>query len=379
MTTETARHSSTRVLHQGAGLALFAALACAPGCGDRVIGLSSGDTEGATVSAFDDGDDGDGYGGEGGDDGYGDADGGWQGPVLDLPVGEAPTSPYIEHAYPAPGDTGVRADVQIVVTFTEPMDAASTEAAFEGTGLGSVSFGWNAAGDTVTITPDSPLAYAEGERPQDVTPLVYGVRFGPGARDAEGDPIAQPSSFEFLTMRALTTDLIGPASLNGTVRSDSGDLGKFCVAGDGQVQFEGHDVWYRCGISMMLTRIAAGAEIVDARLSFEFERVFGDGVAPGDPFASLGPLRLVHAEFEEKTVASFLVPGELIDAWTEADPPNGPTVADVTPWLVDDFEAVGPDGYAQFRLEFEAFDDGDGAYDQVVIAPWQLQVTYLLP
>lgn len=130
--------------------------------------------------------------------------------------------PTVVSVFPADGAAGVRGDVQLLVEFSEPMDHGATEAAYasESAGLGSsdVSFGWNASGTILTVTPVAPLAYAQGTDPAATAALEYAFAFGAGATDLAGNALA-PVGYSFTTLRHITTRLAGDPAQDGDVTS----------------------------------------------------------------------------------------------------------------------------------------------------------------
>ena len=73
------------------------------------------------------------------------------------------TRPTIVSVSPANGATGVRANANIVVTFSEPMDPVRRlRTAYQSADIpnAGVTFGWSADDTVLTIDPNSDLLYA---------------------------------------------------------------------------------------------------------------------------------------------------------------------------------------------------------------------------
>jgi len=91
-----------------------------------------------------------------------DSSGNWGDAVSTSVVVEGPDliPPQVVSNVPADGATSVALNTNIVVTFTEEMDQANTEGAFEIVPAAAGSFSWNAGGDVLTFNPSSDLVGA---------------------------------------------------------------------------------------------------------------------------------------------------------------------------------------------------------------------------
>ncbi len=88
--------------------------------------------------------------------------------------------PQILEISPQPMEQGVLLDRQVRITFSQPMDKASTEAAFSLLAFGQQvpgSFQWSDDATQMTFTPASPLAME----------TVYTIHISPEARSASGE------------------------------------------------------------------------------------------------------------------------------------------------------------------------------------------------
>src|SRR6185503_16145953 len=124
-------------------------------------------------------------------------DAGPGGPDAADPTGDAGgdgTAPAVAMVTPPDGAAGVRADAAIVIAFNERMDTASVEAAWTSADLpaAAVAFAWNAAGDTLTVTPSAPLVLATGtgEDPTTVAAHAYAFGLAATATDVSGMALA---------------------------------------------------------------------------------------------------------------------------------------------------------------------------------------------
>jgi hypothetical protein len=143
-----------------------------------------------------------------------DGSGTWQ------PSGADCTAPTVVNTVPASGEGGVHDDARIVITFSEPMDRAATEAAFTSGDLPAHTFSWDAAGRILTVTLTDPLLYA------DVADLSgaarsYSFSVSVGAGDQAGNKLAQPLSISFTTLRRLTSVAPVIPAMSATIEENS--------------------------------------------------------------------------------------------------------------------------------------------------------------
>ncbi|HEV3379275.1 MAG TPA: S8 family serine peptidase [Thermoleophilaceae bacterium] len=114
-------------------------------------------------------------------------------------------APAVTSFTPAAGATAVPTSTTVAVTFGEPMDRASAQAAFslrrttDGAAVAG-SFSWS--GNTMTFQPSAALAGGTG----------YTARVGTGARDAAGNTLAAEQASTFTTAAALTTVTAYPSA-----------------------------------------------------------------------------------------------------------------------------------------------------------------------
>jgi subtilisin len=127
------------------------------------------------------------------------------------------TAPAVTSFTPASGATGVATSTTVAVTFGEPMDRASAQAAFslrrtsDGAAVAG-SFSWS--GNTMTFRPSTALAGGTG----------YTAAVSTGARDAAGTALAAEQVSTFTTAATLTTVTAYPSATlieTGSLRSGS--------------------------------------------------------------------------------------------------------------------------------------------------------------
>lgn len=282
------------------------------------------------------------------------------------------TAPEVIAVSPTDGATGVRADANVVITFSEPMATAATAAAFASSDLGDFTASWNDDGTELTIDPDAPLAYAAGVDPADVVALAHAFTLGTGATDEAGNPLGAELRASFTTLRRITVTLASDAALTGAVLSNGAlhtGAGGDAVAGDGtdNLQRKGFFAFH-------LEDVPAGAEVESATL------VATQLLTLGTPFANppsgFGTLAIVHVEADALDAAAY--GGAALDdvGVFSVDDADGERTADVAAAVADDLDAARP--RSQYRLEFGVATDGDGSSDRTRFQDSGVELVYLV-
>jgi len=211
----------------------------------------------------------------------------------------APNAPTIVEILPEDGAVGVAADTSIVVRFSEPMDQASTQAAYQSSDIpaGAVTFGWNAAGDELTITPNDPLEYAAGTNPATLDALSYSFTLTSAGESEDGVALDGNTESSFSTLRRLTLEFEQDDEMSGRVR----DLGGATLA---STQYALGDTpindTTRGYVTFDLATLPDGpATVEDANLHAEFGQVYGN------PFVDLGVVLYQHVAYDSFEPALF--------------------------------------------------------------------------
>jgi hypothetical protein len=124
------------------------------------------------------------------------------------------TAPAVDGVSPADGATGVATNAAVSVTFSEPMDKTSAQAAFslvrasDGAAVAG-SFSWS--GSTMAFRPAAALA--EG--------TAYRATVAAGARDLAGNELATSRTWTFGTLTTVTAVPNAAVIEAGTLRSGS--------------------------------------------------------------------------------------------------------------------------------------------------------------
>ena len=202
-----------------------------------------------------------------------------------LPVTSVPmVAPTVVSVSPANAATGVRADAKIIVTFSQPMDQAATQAAYQSSDLpaSSVGFTWDASSTVLTIKPNAALEYAKGIT-FTTAATAYALTLTGTAKDKTGIALV-PLTSAFTTLRVITTTLVSDDTRNGTVESDSSvTTGKysFVVVGDSN-----KNVGARGFFSFDLSSVAGNRPGSDlSRATLKLFKSYNEG----DPYQNLAP------------------------------------------------------------------------------------------
>jgi hypothetical protein len=135
------------------------------------------------------------------------------------------TAPAVSSVSPADASRNAPVSTTVTVTFSEPMDRASSEASFwlarsDGAPV-SGSFTWS--GSTMTFRPSVPLA----------ADASYQARVAAMARDVAGNPLAAERVWQFSTAAPTTTATIAPVEVRITKGSLAGGTLGALAADDG--------------------------------------------------------------------------------------------------------------------------------------------------
>lgn len=295
------------------------------------------------------------------------------------------TPPSIVSITPANLAKGVAKDANIVIVFSEKMNQAVTQAAYQSADLpaAAVTFIWNAGGTELTINPNADLEYtAAGKN--------YAFSLTSTATDLAGNPLA-PVNSSFTTFRELTRTLSSMAALDGDVRGD-GDVetaGSFMEAGDSA---SADNAQYKSFVSFDLSGLQADGLTLASRITAAELRVYQEGNI-GSPYADLKlggkSLMAAHVNYGPALNAGdFNTPilhdlGE-IAANNIVEYKEKSNALDS---VRDDWaNRAGRGNRSQFMFYFARATDGDGSHDAAHLTagesttnPPQLKVKFLVP
>lgn len=288
------------------------------------------------------------------------------------------TPPTLLSVSPEDGATGLPADTVVTLEFSEPMDPGNVSSTLATQDLGEVQLEWNERGDTLTIAPRNPLAYAEGEDPAEVDALTYTVILGSAATDLAGNALGPGVQVTFATLKRITTKLKWDDALSGAIHSDS--IVDEPLSDKFQVGDTPEDEAVRTVFTFDLGSLPEdAAEIESAHLLTEL------AVQLGFPFDGLGGAVLLdHVSYDGidtdlKINAAFntsQAPHANLGPFANAE--TDLVSHDVTNAVVEDLEQRGR---SQYLLRFDTLTDLDGEADLITLYDGEtaLELVYLTP
>ncbi|MFC4455443.1 Ig-like domain-containing protein [Deinococcus sonorensis] len=305
--------------------------------------------------------------------------------------------PEILAIVPASGAVGVRDDANIRISFSQPMDRASVEAAYvsfaDGLRRDQVAFVWNANSTLVTVDPKGPLSYAAAP----AAPVTYTFLIGASAQAQGGGKLAETTS-SFRTARRYTTTLNGQAALDGYTSDQeaaysNGVTGGTSarVGGMSDIAPSGYvTVSVRGFFSFDLSSLPPGLlpeDVSSAALTLQQTLVY-PASAYTDMSTAPEQLVLEHVRYGDRlNIKSFSAPVlDVVSPAFSKDAALGARQADVTAAVRADLQdPAASGGRTQYRLRFGR-DGVPGAYgfaefgtaEDAAHAP-ALQLGYLAP
>jgi Bacterial Ig-like domain len=253
-------------------------------------------------------------------------------------------APTLDSSLPDTGTGGVDKAANIVVTFSEAMNQAATEAAYSSANTeiapANVAFSWNGAGTVLTINPNGDLLYDAITDPNGLA-KVYTYSFGAGATDLAGNALAAASQTNrtFKTLRDITQTITASAALSGEVVYSVTPAGNKYFASDIEVGDTDATVGVDIGANYAwkgfagfdLTGVPAAVVADPSKLlaaSVKLKQYQITGTPYGPPVAaSLGTIKLEHITYPGAT--------GLNDAIGRSEAYSGAALADLGAFSID--------------------------------------------
>jgi hypothetical protein len=361
---------------------LLAPLGCSddgdPGTNTDETGDGDGDGDGDPSGDGDGDPSGDGDGdpsGDGDGDPSGDGDGDPSGDGDGDPVDTTP--PTVVMTTPADETSGVLPDAIIEITFSEPMNKASVQAAWQSPELSSdkVTFSWDGPGTILTVTPNNLLEIilVDGN---DTPGTPYSFSINNAATDLAGNALEPELSMQFQAARRSVRALKPGSAMTRAIRSDGSlDAGVTAV----RVGDTASNLGVRAFISFPTTLVPDNwlvleSSTFDIAASTPFGNVWTvtDGV-PG--------INLADIEFAaiEGTIYGLDVIDYLGVILTNANPDPLVGSLDVTDAVLADLQAEAQ--FIQFRMSTPIDTNNNNTLDQLLIAQanMTLELSFLVP
>lgn len=288
-----------------------------------------------------------------------------------------PTTLSIISVDPANAATGVAAAATIVIRFDTPMDQPSVEAAWQSADLppDQLAFAWDAAGTTLTVTPNAPLELAAGAGldPDVVIARAYAYSIATTAKGLDGRSLDQSRAVSFTTLRKLEVDLVVVDALTRTIRADGNVFAENAVTlsvGDSAGNLQ-----TKTFATFALPILPTGSTVDAATLRADQNSTGGAPYAFGD----LAALHTSNSPIDSTAFAA--TPLAVIGALSVDATPGEKTLA-VTDQLVDDLANRATRGdRTQYRLEFATPNNTNGLADDARFArtSFGLTLAYVIP
>jgi len=195
------------------------------------------------------------------------------------------TPPSVVSVVPADGAQGVTDDATIIVTFSEPMDKTSAQAAVQSSDLGSLIFNW-LDDQTMEVVP-AALSYAQGG--PSVAATDYGYSVTNVAEDLAGNPLPTNFDASFATLREITDFM--PETFEGAVSAD----GSLWELNDGVIpvgrvthgEFNQFHANTRLLVDFDISGIPAGADLLLADIDCDYVSIVGGKPLTTDAFSHI--------------------------------------------------------------------------------------------
>lgn len=288
--------------------------------------------------------------------------------------GDDSESPSVESMMPSDGATGVRSDTTVLLSFSEPMDTASVEAALGTEMLGEVTMSWNGEETELTVEPDNGIPYASGTSPLSVEALDFTITLSEDATDVAGNALDAAWTATFSSARRLTVALsydpvyTGGVISSGVVQSGSGDD---AIVGDHM-----DNLARRGFFGFSIAPLPSGIlEFEDAELSA------AQWLVSGDPIPSLGSsVSIAHIAPEQLPGGAYnSVAIETLGAFSDEDTNAADNVKTMSVTANVEFDYNNAESHTQYRLSMTSATNFNSTTDRLRYNDEVLEVTYLLP
>ena len=266
------------------------------------------------------------------------------------------TPPTIVSVTPANNAVGVTVSDNIVVNFSEPMDLASAQTAFQITAPTGVTgtFTWSNGGATMTFNPAADFANG--------TAVTFQINMA--AKDAAGNMKTTVDSYQFTVIRRGTATFTSEPAVDGYWFSTP-------MVNTNAVTFTAGDtaanLYYQGYLSFVLNLpgVTAATEaqtrIVAATLQIT------QTSSAGTPFTALGALRFEHLYYGP-TLDTDDVNTPTLSVVTTTDTSAVKSVSATTAVTDDWTNRTARSKSAQFRVRFTGNTDADNGADNCVFA-----------
>ena len=268
------------------------------------------------------------------------------------------TAPTITGTGPVNGEKGVEKNAFIFVVFSEPMNQASAELAFQSADItGAKTFQWDPAGKIMRVDPSIPFVYATGTTPANTTAKKYSFTITTAAQDLAGNSLAANYTSSFTTLRSITQTLSAEPKLTGHVFSNGSASTLLCSVGDGPA-----NITLRGFASFLKSPLAPGAKNVDLG-----ELNLTATMQSGNPWggANLGNPRAHGVSYTALNSTAYSAPLVPTGSASIAGISTYPATRVLNVGALVKTAVEGTGTRVQFRIQFEKLHNGNGTSDFV--------------
>ncbi|AWR85636.1 Ig-like domain-containing protein [Meiothermus taiwanensis] len=260
------------------------------------------------------------------------------------------TPPTVTAHVPANEATGIARNTNIEVTFSEPMDKASTQTAFQITSPAGVTgtFSWPSS-NRMVFNPSSDFAYGTNVTWQVTT----------AAKDLAGNTLAATVTRTFRVIRQKTVDLLSQAALDGDVYNTGAVNTTSSLLSVGDTT---DNTYVRSFLSFDLSPLVTdGATFINSATLYALQ-----GPDFGNPYTDLGGSVRAESVYYGPSLdtADFETPVLTYTYILSSDATAGWKSTTVTSKVRDDYTNRAARGNrSQFRLRFPTNTNVDGRRD----------------
>jgi hypothetical protein len=272
---------------------------------------------------------------------------------------------------PSEGEKGVLVDQALILSFSQPMNTASVEAAWSSASLpaAKMQFSWNAEKTILSVDASEVLEYPAGGLTVDR--FGYEIKLDASAESMDGETLSAALASTFETARDITVSI--PATL--TVGDGTGSFDGTASTTVLRVGDTPSNAAWRAFATFPLTSLPQGTDVVQWTSASLFAR---QASISGTPYADLGSITvgsLMLTSIDVLAHTSVVTDVAGFSSTTGTGNPDGDRTANVMAAIKADHDA----GRAKstLRFEFAAAHDTHSDEDVVILESPRLDLHFL--
>ncbi len=298
------------------------------------------------------------------------------GGAADVPVEGDTEAPIIVSTTPLDGAMGIKNNAAIEIQFSERMDTASVEAAYQSDDLppDAVTFSWNDDATWLTVVPNADLEYAAGVDPTEVLAKGYVLTIAGSAADSSGNTLGDDASFSFTTLREINAKLLPIPDLSGHVVLGPESHSVTIQAGDTTSNQADRGL-----ISFDLSSVPETYQLLSALLTANQSTVVNDPFTDLSLNAEPAKLTLFDRVHASRVAGATLLPGPSIGVLSSSAKLGTRSVTVLGAVSMDLEARVDRNNLTQYGLQFPKVSDSGADVDKVQFTAVSLQLNYFTP